>query len=264
MTKSIMVFNFKGGAGKTTISRGLATALAEMNYKILLIDTDPQGNLSEAFGYDPFDATESDEPWTDTLYYCIENKLGDEERKTSSFIRHTDNKNIDIITGDINLTVNRIKVEISFSKEYYVYKEIIDDLKAETDYDFIIMDASPSLGAENSQVMMGCDYILIPTTLAKNSIKGIRRLLGFCDDCRELGSELEVAGIVMNNVNKKLKQTESIMFFLKQSYEKMVLDSVIYRDARGEKLDWEGLSTGSNQFYTNIKSVAEELLKRIG
>ena len=110
LNKTIAIINNKGGVGKTTCTAGIANALASDGYKILLIDTDPQGNLSRLFGFEPKEDKEQ------SLYYCLNNKLKNAGQNSISFIKHTDSENIDILTGDINLTANRIEVERALAK----------------------------------------------------------------------------------------------------------------------------------------------------
>ena len=118
--KTIVVINHKGGVGKTFVSAGLAVAFAQSGKKVLLVDTDAQGNLSRMFGFDPKSAeTEK------TLFDCLNNKLKNGGEKTSSYISNTEYPNIDILAGDIKLTTNRIEVERALLEFNFVYKKII-------------------------------------------------------------------------------------------------------------------------------------------
>lgn len=258
LNKTIAIINNKGGVGKTTCAAGIANALANKGYKILLIDTDPQGNLSRLFGYEPKDENPQ------SLYECLNNKLKKGAVLSSSFILNTDNNNIDILTGDINLTANRIEVERALSKFNFVYKNIVNDIVSEDKYDFIIFDTCPSLGAENSQILVAVEYIIIPSTTGRNSVEGIDQLIDFFNNCKEVNDRLKLLGIVMNNVNRNSSIAKDIVPMLKEAYPDYLFDTMIERSVIAEKLEWGSSSAARNKISLAFNDVSEEVLKRIG
>lgn len=254
----IAIINNKGGVGKTTCTAGLAIALAEKGFKILLVDTDPQGNLSRMFGFEP------KEDYEKTLFKCINAKLRGEKNKSSDFIVNTDNHNIDILIGDINLTVNRIEIERALSKFNFVYKKIINDIKEENEYDFVFFDTCPSLGAENSQILVAVDYLIIPSTTGRNSIEGIDQLIDFYNNCREVNADLNLLGILFNNVNMNSSIAKDVLPMIRQAYGNNIFDTIISRSVIAEKFEWNGMAPSNNKIYTAFQHAAEEVLKRIG
>lgn len=258
LNKTIAIINNKGGVGKTTCTAGIANALAANGYKILLIDTDPQGNLSRLFGFEP------KEDQANSLFYCLNNKLKKENNDTSSFIQHTDSENIDILTGDINLTANRIEVERALAKFNFVYKKIVEDIIQKDLYDFILFDTCPSLGAENSQILVAVEYVIIPSTTGRNSVEGIDQLIDFYNNCHEVNSKLTLLGIILNNVNKNSSIAKDIVPLLKNAYAGYLFDTIIERSVVAEKLEWGSNSASKNKISIAFKEVSEEVLKRIG
>lgn len=258
LNKTIAIINNKGGVGKTTCTAGIANALASDGYKILLIDTDPQGNLSRLFGFEPKEDQEQ------SLYYCLNNKLKNAGQNSISFIKHTDSENIDILTGDINLTANRIEVERALAKFNFVYKKIVEDIIKEDVYDFILFDTCPSLGAENSQILVAVKNVIIPSTTGRNSVEGIDQLIDFYNNCREVNSDLTLLGILLNNVNKNSSIAKDIVPMLRNAYNNYIFDTIIERSVVAEKLEWGSNSASKNKISTAFKEVSEEVLKRIG
>lgn len=256
---TIAIINNKGGVGKTTCTAGLATALAEKNYKILLIDTDPQGNLSRLFGFEPKENIEDK-----SLFSCLNNKLKNESKASVNFINETDNPNIDILTGDINLTANRIEVERALAKFNFVYKKIIDEIKKTDKYDFILFDTCPSLGGENSQILVAVEYVIIPSTTGRNSIEGIDQLIDFYNNCREVNTNLKMLGIILNNVNINSSIAKDIIPMIREAYGDYIFNTVIERSVIAEKLEWNGIKPSKNKIYQSFINVTEEVLSKIG
>ena len=123
-TKVIVITNNKGGVGKTTVTYGLALALAKRNKRVLLLDSDPQGSLSRRSGYEPKEYT------SQSLYDCLENELRTKGGQITDFILPTDNAYIDILTGDIRLNINRNEVAMVFMRANFIYKKKYQGLTA--------------------------------------------------------------------------------------------------------------------------------------
>ena len=257
--KTIVVINHKGGVGKTFVSAGLAVAFAQSGKKVLLVDTDAQGNLSRMFGFDP----KSDET-ENTLFDCLNNKLKNGGEKTSSYISNTEYPNIDILAGDIKLTTNRIEVERALLEFNFVYKKIIKDISKECKYDFVIIDTPPSLGGENSQVLMASDYLLIPTTTGLNSIEGINTIIEFYTNCKEINDDLELLGIVLNNVQSKSTVFRDVFPVIKENYGEAIFDTRIESSIIAQKTEWNGIKPAKNKVFQTFECLANEVVKRIG
>lgn len=258
LNETIAIINNKGGVGKTTCSAGIANALASKGYKILLIDTDPQGNLSRLFGFEPKENIEK------SLFACLNNKLKNGPELSSSFIQPSDSQNIDILVGDINLTANRIEVERALSKFNFVYRKIVDDIVKEDKYDFIIFDTCPSLGAENSQILVAVKNVIIPSTTGRNSVEGIDQLIDFYNNCKEVNSRLTLLGILLNNVNIHSSIAKDIVPMIRDAYDGYLFDTIVERSVIAEKLEWGVDGASKNKISLAFKEIAEEVLKKIG
>ena len=256
---TIVTINHKGGVGKTFISSGLAVALAQKGNKVLLIDTDAQGNLSRMFGIDPkAEAIEA------SLFNCLNNKLKKGNEKTSSFISHTDFPNIDILVGDVRLTANRMEVERALAQFDFVYQDIVGDIAKECDYNFVIIDTPPSLGGENSQVMMAADYLIIPTTTGLNSIEGINTIIEFYNNCHRVNPGLKILGIVLNAVMSNSTVFRDVFPAIKENYGEYLMDTRIERSVVAEKIEWNGVKPANNKIFRAFSALADEVVEKIG
>src|ERR1700744_6173290 len=131
MSKIIALANQKGGAGKTTSSINLAASLAVLEYRTLLVDADPQANATSGIGFDPRNIKNS-------IYECIINETDPREAITK-----TDTPNLDLLPAHIDLVGAEIEM-INLDEREYKMKAVLDSIRDE--YDFIIIDCSPSLG----------------------------------------------------------------------------------------------------------------------
>ena len=252
--------NHKGGVGKTTCAAGIAISLAEKGSKILLIDTDSQGNLSRLFGFDP-----SDMDCERSLYNCIEHKLQNEPGSSADFIQNTGYENIDIIIGSISLTKNRAHVESALSSGLNpIYKKIIDDIRRDCSYDYVIFDCPPSLGGEIAQILIAVNYVIIPTTTSLNAIQGISSTLNLCDSAKFFNPDIKVLGIIMNAVNQNSTIYKEVRPTLEDMYGDLLFDTTIDRSVIAERMEWNGIKPSSNKIFQSFVKLADEEVKRIG
>ena len=258
-THVIVITNNKGGVGKTTITYGLAQALAKRNKNVLLIDSDPQGSLSRRSGHEPKEYTDC------SLYNCLENILRQKDKEIIEYISKTDNRNIDILTGDIRLNINRNEVAMVFMRANFVYKKLLDAIRSLMKYDFILIDTSPSVGAEYTQILVGSDYVLIPITTSRDSIEGIDSIVTSFNDCRTFNPELKLLGIIFNDVSLRSAIAKDIIPEIKDTYQEYVFNTIIERSVIVERFEWNNtFGSEANKINAAFHMLAKEVLKRIG
>ena len=254
----IVITNNKGGVGKTTITFGLAQALTKRNRTVLLVDSDPQGSLSRRSGHEPKEYTDR------SLYNCLENILRQKQRGIADYISKTENQNVDILTGDIRLNINRNEVAMVFMRANFVYKKLLDAARALNKYDFILIDTSPSVGAEYTQILVGSDYVLIPITTSRDSIEGIDSVVTSFNDCRTFNPNLQLLGIVFNDVSLRSAIAKDIIPEVKDAYKEYIFSTIIERSVIVEKFEWNNsFGSEANKINTAFHTLAKEVLKRV-
>lgn len=179
--KVISLVNQKGGVAKTTTAMALGDGFSRRGKKVLLIDFDPQGHLTTAYGLED---EQTDNPQSLRLLGLDK---GGQARE--AVINH----NLSIITSDIGLEEANTKLASKVGRERYLQRALkrYEDL-----YDYVIIDSNPSLSIATINVLLASDYILIPFKPEFNSFKGIDLLLESIADVRTIKSEIEVLGFV--------------------------------------------------------------------
>lgn len=257
--KTIVITNNKGGVGKTTVTYGLAQALTKRGRTVLLIDSDPQGSLSRRSGHEPKEYTDR------SLYNCLEAILRKKPFDLADYIGTTDNPRLDILTGDIRLNINRNEVATIFMRAKFVYKYIVEAAAALKKYDFVLIDTSPSVGEEYTQILVASDYVLIPVTTSRDSIEGIDSVVTSFNDCRTFNPSLQLLGILFNDVSLRSAIAKDILPEVKETYKNYVFTTIIERSVIVEKFEWNNtFGSEANKINTAFLTLAKEVLKRIG
>ncbi len=171
----IAVCNQKGGCAKTTTAVNLAASLADLNKKVLLIDNDPQGNLTGSIGVNEY---------KNTILDCLVNDLSIGEAVVKSNF-----DNIDILAADINYANAELALANVKNKEYLL-KEAFE--RSKLDYDYILIDCSPSLSLTTINALVAANSILIPLEPSIFNLEGLAQLI-------------KILRLVMDNLNKKLE-----------------------------------------------------------
>ncbi|MCH5337672.1 MAG: ParA family protein [Acetatifactor sp.] len=218
MGKIIAIANQKGGVGKTTTSINLSACLAEKGKKVLVIDTDPQGNTTSGFG---IEKNELD----NTIYELI---LG--ECPIRDCVLNNVIENVSVLPANVNLAATEIEL-IGVERKEYILKNEVDYVKNE--YDFIIIDCPPSLNMLTINAMTTADSVLVPIQCEYYALEGLSQLIHTVNLVKErLNPELEMEGVVFTMYDSRTNLSMQVVDNVKQNLKQKVYNTLIPRNIR--------------------------------
>lgn len=218
MGKIIAITNQKGGVGKTTTAINLGASFGVLEYKTLIVDADPQANATSGVGLDPRTVEKS-------IYDCLIN-----ESDPRDVIVETDNPNLDIIPAHIDLVGAELEL-INESNREHKLKMSLDTIK--DDYDFIIIDCSPSLGLITVNALTAADSVLIPVQCEYFALEGLGKLLNTIKIVQgRLNEELDMEGIVLTMYDTRLRLANQVVDEVKTHFQDLVFNTIIHRNTR--------------------------------
>lgn len=217
MGKIIAIANQKGGVGKTTTAISFGGCLGVLEYKTLIIDADPQANATSGLGFDPKN--------TKNIYDCLINGVHPNE-----LIIKTENPNLDILPSHIDLVGAEIEM-IDLQNREYMLKIALEKIK--NDYDFIVIDCSPSLGLITVNALTAADSVIIPVQCEFFALEGLGKLLNTIKIVQgRLNENLEIEGIVLTMYDSRLRLANQVVEEVKTHFQELVFDTVIHRNTK--------------------------------
>jgi chromosome partitioning protein len=251
MGKIIAIANQKGGVGKTTTAINLGGCLGVLEYKTLIVDADPQANATSGVGLDPKN--------TKNIYDCLINEVHPKE-----LIVQTENPNLYILPSHIDLVGAELEM-INLPNREQMLKVALEKIRNE--YDFIIIDCSPSLGLITVNALSAADSVMVPVQCEYFALEGLGKLLNTIKIVQgRLNPQFEIEGILLTMYDTRLRLANQVVEEVKTHFQELVFDTVIHRNTKlgeapsfGETIVMHDAASKGSINYLNF---AREILQK--
>ena len=252
--KLIAIANQKGGVGKTTTAVSLSACLAELGWRVLLIDLDPQANATSALGLEPAEGL--------SLYRTL---VG--EADLADQVLPTRLDNLFLIPADLDLA--GAEVEVARLDNHLVrLREVVQPVREDAPFDFVLMDCPPSLGILMTNALAAADELLVPIQCEYFALEGLSKIVQLVEQIRHVGAnpELSIGGILMTMFDSRTNLSGQVVSEVRKHFEATTYQAMIPRTVRlGEApsfgktiLEYDGSGVGAKAY----RRMAEEFIRR--
>ena len=252
MGRAIAVANQKGGVGKTTTAVNLAACLAKEGRKVLLIDSDPQGNATSGLGFDKRDVKK-----------CIYDALINEVPMADT-LKHTAYENLDVIPATIQLAGAEIELVSLMNREGRL-KNALERIKH--DYDYVIIDCPPSLGLLTINALTAASSVMIPVQCEFYALEGITMLMNTIQLVqRNLNPALKLEGVVMTMFDSRTNLAQDVVEEVKKYFKTKMYKTIVPRNVRLSEapshgmpvIDYDSKSKGAQVYMELAQEVIDD------
>ncbi|MFI3115531.1 MAG: ParA family protein [Clostridia bacterium] len=254
--KIYAIVNQKGGVGKTMTSVNFSIGLARQGKKVLAIDLDPQGDLTLSLGY------ESPDEMTETISKVFEHFICDDETCLDNIFLHHE-ENIDVIPSNIDLSGIDISLVNTMSRET-ILKQFVATI--ENNYDYVVIDCSPSLGMLTINALACADEVIIPVQPQYLSLRGMEQLFKTVNNVRKkINTKLKIGGILITMADKRTNLTKEIIDIIHSNYNSKlrVFTSPIPISVRASETTAEGKSIFLHEPNGKVAIAYENMVKEV-
>ena len=240
------------GVGKTTTAINLGAALAVLEYRSLIIDADPQANSTSGVGFDPKNIKTS-------IYECLMDEV-----EPLNIILSTSTPNLDLLPAHIDLVGAEIEM-INQPNREFMMRKVLHKIKDE--YDFMIIDCSPSLGLITVNSLVAADSVIIPVQCEYFALEGLGKLLNTIKIVQQrLNTSLDIEGILLTMYDSRLRLSNQVVDEVKAHFQDMVFETLINRNTKlgeapsfGETIIMHDINSTGAISYLNL---AREILQK--
>lgn len=256
-TVTICFANNKGGSGKSTTCSNVGAAMAQTGKKVLMIDGDMQLNLSLSFF--PEEEVLSMAAGEKNLYYAV-----GKQQDLTDYIVHTAYENLDMIPSSTLMSSIEYELFTKWQREF-ILKKCLQNIKASGRYDYILIDAPPTLGGWVMNILCASDKVLVPVEASPWGMFGLANMFDFLNEVKEIASDLEVLGIVITKADTRKNYFKQTLETLREMDGIRLLDSFIRVDSA---IEWAQDSSApvvefkkSSRSAKEYQALAEEVMR---
>ena len=258
-TISICFTNNKGGSGKSTTCSNIGAAMARAGKKVLMIDGDMQLNLSLSFFSEDWVLDKA--AGEKNLYHAIRN-----QQDLTDFIVHTPYENLDLIPSSTLMSSIEYELFTKWQREF-ILKKCLQKIKDSSIYDYILIDAPPTLGGWVMNILCASDQVVIPVEASPWGMFGLANMFDFLNEVKQIAPDLQVAGIAVTKVDTRKNYFKQTMETLHELEEIYVFDSFVRVDS---SVEWAQDNSApvveykkSSRSAKEYAELAEEVMKRV-